>query len=591
MIKLVPVLLLLSAGQVSFAQDYNALQPRTKTVIDSTYNALMLKNKIQGASLAIVRDGEIIYSTGYGFADAANNIAADDKTIFRVGSITKSFTALALLQLREKGLVQLDAPVKNYLPELTIGSRFGDNNEIVVRDMLTHTSGLPCDVTNGFFCDAPPDINWLIKELNKQTTIYPRNYSFAYSNVAYGLLGEIIARAEQTSYNDYVKQHLFAPLDMTSSFIEWDETLGKRFAKGYIDGKESKDPLIRDQAAGLIHSTAIDMAHYVQLYLNNGAFNGQQIVDSALLQEMEQNHVKDVYLNEGASYGYALFSRRYKVRTDSDSSIVTVIGHGGDTYLHHADFVFIPELNIGAVMLTNSERGPYMNSAAQLLEIYLREETQQRIDLKNPVKAADSSKRETACAPSEMTGDYNFGPFVMRVKNPDKLTFRQGPAKIVLKPKSEDANVYSMKVKLLGIIPIKVKTQEFKFVQLDGNVFAKGVNVKSGKEQYLAVRTALPAIPESWKGTYGKYTLVGEYYACKDCPAVDMEDAVMTIREKDGFVIMEIHAKKMDRTTNLNIVSEKLGVTGGLGRGTGEAVNIQENGNIYYSGFEFGKVK
>ena len=259
---------------------------RTKFVIDSTYNKLIKKHKVIGASIAIVDNNEIVYATGYGFSDREKLLKADEKTVYRIGSITKSFTALSIMQLQDKKIIDINNSIKKYLPELKIESRFNDNNQIYIKDILSHTSGLPSDVLNGFFCDSPPKITWLIEELNKQTTICPRQFLKAYSNVGYGLLGEMIARVSNLSYSNYVKENIFKQLQMTSSYIENDEQLNTNFSKAYLKNKVIKEPLIRDQAAGLIHSNVMDMSNYLKMYLNNGSFNSNKIISNEALIEV-----------------------------------------------------------------------------------------------------------------------------------------------------------------------------------------------------------------------------------------------------------------------------------------------------------------
>ena len=180
----------------------NILSETVKNSIDSTYTSLIKKNKVIGTSIAIVDNGEIVFANGYGFSDLKNEIKADANTIYGIGSITKSFTALSIMQLQEEKKLKVTNSIKDYLHELAIENPFNDGNQIYINDILSHTSGLPSDVSNGFFVDNPPSISWLIKELNKQRMISPRQYKFAYSNAGYGLLGELITRVHGITYAD-----------------------------------------------------------------------------------------------------------------------------------------------------------------------------------------------------------------------------------------------------------------------------------------------------------------------------------------------------------------------------------------------------
>lgn len=580
---------------VSFSQTNNRLAPRAKTKIDSTYNALIKKHKVVGASLAIVDSGRIVYSMGYGFSDRENKIPATDKTIFRIGSCTKSFTSLSILQLQEKGLLNVNASVKKYLPELKISSRFNDSNDIYISDMMCHLSGLPCDIMNGFFCDSPPDINWVIEELNKQTTISPRRYKHAYSNIAFGLLGEVIAKQGKTTYSQYVKNNIFTPLGMNSSYIDVDKELEKNYSKAYCFNKPASEPFIRDQAAGLIHSTSADMGRYLLMFLNKGEYNGNRIISEASLKDMESNHIGDAFLPEPESWGYGLYSGKVKIKKGSDSSLVTITGHGGDTYSFHSDFAYIPELGVGVIVLTNTDNGTRVCSATKLLNLYLNSARGYKCAFNQRDTLLNKKNQivDATCTAEEIKGTYNFGQFYMKAKGAHKMKFWQGPAKVVLKQKKSDSSRYRVKAFVFGIIPVKIRDQEMSFVKRGGDIFMKVNHLKSKNVEYIVAKSKAPQIPGSWKKAYGSYKAVSKLYPCKDCPFANPEGMTMSLREKGGFVTIALKAKTSDFSgdTFLDVVDEKLAVGGGIGRGTGETVRMLDNGHIYYSGFEFEKVK
>ena len=579
---------------LTYQAQINKVSERVKIVIDSTYKALIKKYKVVGLSLAIVDNGEIVYSNGYGFSDRENKVAATDKTIYRIGSCTKSFTSFSILQLQEKKLLDVNQSVKKYLPELTIESRFNDNNQIFINDMMTHVSGLPCDIINGFFCDSPPDIKWLIQELNKQTTMSPRRYKQAYSNVAYGLLGEVIARIGNTSYSNYVNENIFKPLNMTSSYIDNDVELSKGFSKAYVNNKLIKEPLIRDQGAGLIHSNVLDMSNYLLMYLNKGSLNNKQLLSPELIADMQQNHIDDLYLPSNQSWGYGLYSSKAIAKKDKDSTIVTITGHGGDTYAFHADFGIINELGVGVVLLTNSDRGTAINDATKLLKIYLKQAKGKTLNTtyEEPLSAHASANKGINCTYNDRVGNYNFGNLLMKVNNPKKIKFKQGPATITLKPVENDTTNYKVKIRIFGFIPISMKGELWKFVKKDEDIYLKTLKTKTNRESFVGKKSTSKLIPGSWKNAYGNYTAVNKIYACTNCPYTNTEGMSLMMKESHGFVIIKTKAKSddMKNETFLEVVSDKLALTGGIGRGTGETVRLLENGNVYYNGFEFKKV-
>lgn len=576
------------------SQSNNKTSERCKKVIDSTYNALIKKYKVNGASIAIVDKGEIVYASGYGFSDKEKKIKATDKTIYRIGSCTKSFTSLSILQLQEKNRLNINHSVKEYLPDLTIRSYFNDNNEIFINEMMSHVSGLPCDITNGFFCDAPPDMNWEIQQLNKQTTMAPRRYKHAYSNVAFGLLGEVIARKSNSTYAAYLEQNIFKPLNMNSSFVNYEEKWANDFSKAYVNNKLIEEPLIRDAAAGLIHSNVLDMSNYILMYLNSGSFNQHQIISPQSVKEMESNQIADIYLKTNDSWGYGLYSKKIYCKENKDSVSVNLIGHGGDTYAFHADFGFIPELNVGAVILTNTDNGVKMNSVSKLLKIYLKEMYNKKLNLEysDSIAIAATKTNELPCSESDKKGNYNLGQFVIKVHKTNKIKFKQGPAVIVCTQKKADTLHYKLKAMLFGIVPFKIKGQELKFVKKGNDVFLKGLSTKDKEEDYIGVKNKTNSISNTWQQVLGKYVVIGENFTCKDCPFINTQGLKMNLKIKNGFLVIETKAKSSDMNSSnfLNVVSDSLSVTGGIGRGTGEAVRILKSGNIYYSGFEFKRV-
>lgn len=574
----------------AFGQEYS-ISPRAKAVIDSTYNSWIKKHKVVGASIAIVEKGQIVYATGYGFSDKEKLIGVTPKTIFRIGSCTKSFTSLSLMQMHERKQIDVNHTIQEYIPELTINSRFGDKGKIYISDMLSHTSGLPCDISNGFFCDTPPDMKWVINELNKQTTMSPHKYKRAYSNIAYGLCGELIARKNNTTYSNYVKENIFKPLNMTSSYIDKDEALAPAFSKAYAKGKEMKEPLIRDQAAGLIHSSVLDMANYVMLYLNRGNFNGNQVVSEASILEMERNHLTDLTLSTKENWGYGLYTSKLMVKKDKDSSYVNLIGHGGDTYAFHADFGYIPELNLGAVILTNSDTGPRISSAQLLLNTYVKAAYGKKITraINDSIKVVTN---DVSCTPEECIGKYNMNNFYIDVKNTKEIKFKQGPAIVICKEIPSRPGNYTMRARLFRLIPISLKGQELKFAKLNNEVYMKSVVTKYNDEDYIAKKAIQLPISDNWRKHFGKYKAIEPIYRSTSCPFLNADGLTIELEEKNGFIVLKMKAKSKDLSgiNYLDVISETKCVTGGIGRGTGETVSILDNGNIYYSGYEFQKM-
>lgn len=567
------------------AQEKSEISTSCIAKIDSTYNALIEKNKVVGMSIALVKDGQIIYSQGYGFSDREKQIKADANTVYRIGSCSKSLTALSLLQLQEKSLVNLSAPIQNYLPQLKIHSRFSEQNPIVISTLLAHTSGLTSDILNGFFCDEPPSIDWLIEQLNQCTMSAPANYQHSYSNVGYGVLGKLIQSLSQQEYGTYLQENVFKPLGMNSSFVDDANTTSPNMSVGYVDKKPIDETQIRDQAAGLVASSVTDMSKYLLMFLANGQGPNGNFLSPASLQEMQQNATANLTLPTSSEWGYGLYANYLTFGSDKDTTTVKMIGHGGDTWAFHADFQFIPELNIGAVVLTNTDNGASIASAKRLLGIYLKEmEGKKQI----VVPKKTNTTKDQICSANEILGDYYFSGIHMEVKNPKKIKMSQGPHRIIFKEKN-DSLLFTGKIRLFKIVPIKIKDQEFKFVKMNNDIYLKGIETKTGNEEYVSVKSKSLPITAAWKNKLGKYEPVGEVYNCNDCPFLNFDGLSIELKDENGklVVLMKSKDKSANGEMNFEIISDVFAVTPGIGRNSGETLRILENGNLFYSGFEF----
>ena len=562
----------------------------TKSIIDSTYNALIKKAKVVGASIAIVDNGKIVYATGYGFQDEENNIKADEHSIYRIGSCTKSFTALSVMQMHDQGRLNVDNSLKSHLPGFKVYNQFDPSADIKIHNVLTHTSGLPSDLLNGFFCDNPPASNWVLDQTPNLYMAAPIGYQHSYSNFGYGLLGELIEQMNNVSYEAYLKKNIFGPLDMTESFVLENPGLQSKISKGYVDKKEVDEALIRDQAAGLIHSSTYDMAKYLIMYLNRGEVNGKQLVSEESIRKMEENGAADITLKTTSSWGYGLYSSKVNVIKGTDTSLVTVIGHGGDTWAFHADFKYIPELGVGAVVLTNTDKGTRINSAYRLLKIYL--DSKENAKLKTKRGSADNTKSEDKlCTKADIQGGiFAVSSIPVVVDNPDKIVFKQGPAKIIMQPMDDSLN-YKAKLRLFGVVPMKVKGQTFKFVRLNDDIYMKVVYTSINEEDYVARKVDKQPIPDVWENRFGTYELTGDFFECKDCRFVNFEGLTAELTSEDDILVLKLKGKTNDtrQTIMLEVVSDNVCVSQGVGRNTGDTVRILENGNLYYSGFELKK--
>jgi CubicO group peptidase (beta-lactamase class C family) len=222
---------------------------------------------IPGLSLAVVRGGDVLWVEGFGHANRSRRTPATPDTVFSAGSLAKPFTALAVMQLAAAGRLDIDRPLRTYLPEIAIRSRFGTAASLpTVRNVLTHHAGFPTDLTKGMWSDAA--LTSVTAALAEEYMAFPPNLVFSYSNVGYTLLGHAVQRITGEPYARYMDRAIFAPLGMTRTAVGLPPDLEPRLAQGYRDGREVRRLPIRDLPALGLYTTAADLGRFMRAILS-----------------------------------------------------------------------------------------------------------------------------------------------------------------------------------------------------------------------------------------------------------------------------------------------------------------------------------
>jgi CubicO group peptidase (beta-lactamase class C family) len=225
----------------------------------------MSAQNVPGLAVGVVIDGELVHAKGYGVVDIETKTAPDGDTTYRIGSITKSFAALAVLALRDDGVLQLDDPLVRWIPEaasLIYPTR--DARPITLRQLLTHTSGLPRDAN---FKKAATEAE-LLAQLAGMTLENPPGQEFVYSNLGFALLGIVVSRASHATFADVIAKRVFGPLGMTASAFDAAPKLAPAYEEDGRTRKAEIDLLGVAHGAGGITSSMRDMARYVAFQLS-----------------------------------------------------------------------------------------------------------------------------------------------------------------------------------------------------------------------------------------------------------------------------------------------------------------------------------
>lgn len=325
----------------------------------------MRENKVPGLSMTLVKESEVAYARGLGFRNIVSGLSATPRTLYGIGSVTKSFTALAVMQLVERGLLSLDDSVERYVP-LSLRP-FGEL--VKIRHLLTHTSGIPAlGYAEAFIrgrlkldelwlpLSSPEDVITFMRGAEGWSIAKPGE-RFFYLNEGYVLLGQIISKVSGLSYEDYVDRNILKPLGMSRTFFKREDVeRDGDVAMPYIITKEgehieSEFPYGVTADGGII-SNAIDMAKYVSMYIGRGELNGVRIVSKESVEEMEEPKAKlpyEVLGEESYGYGLAISPNFFKRK---------MIGHSGSVLVYTAFMGYVPSETLGVIVLANPSKYP-----------------------------------------------------------------------------------------------------------------------------------------------------------------------------------------------------------------------------------------
>lgn len=343
------------------------LDDHSRGMLESYIADTMRQNHLYGLSISLVSNDKIVYSNGFGTRSVDPPLPATPHTLYGIGSSTKFFTAIAILQLVEKGKVDLNDPIGRYLKSFKADTK---NHPVTVHQLLTHTSGYPdLGMANGVIghmlghqSNFTPfgKVEDLIAHINGASgeRVTSKGDIFMYWNEGYILLGQIIEEVSGMGYKQFISRNILEPLGMKRSTFERskleaeeDSMVGYYMEKDGSRGprKFPAHPLI-DAAGGLLCSTE-ELINFVTMLINGGTFKGKRIIKEELLEKALTPHIRTNFppsLGEGTFYGYG-------ITVDRDFLGYTKFGHGGNVAVSSAYFGFIPELKIGVAMAANSD--------------------------------------------------------------------------------------------------------------------------------------------------------------------------------------------------------------------------------------------
>jgi CubicO group peptidase (beta-lactamase class C family) len=340
----------------------------------------MRESRTPGLSISIVADNRVKYTRAFGFRDLSSGLPATSRTLYGIGSVTKSFTALSIMQLVGEGKLSLDDSVEKHVP----GTPRPFGEAPTIHDLLTHSSGLPALGYGEAFISGVLgfDHSWLPVSSAEDVITFMRDATdwavskpgkrFFYLNEGYVLLGYIIAKVGKSTYEAYLRKRVLRPLGMDRTFISRpDVEKDNDRATPYIVDKEGKHipsgaPYGISSDGGII-SNVLDLSNYVRMCLNRGRFDGKSIVGKKLFEAMEQPHMRlpyEYFGKEAYGYGWSITPNFYGHK---------LIDHSGSVGVYTAYVGYIPEKKVGVAVLGNPSKYSASNigmfALAQLLGV------------------------------------------------------------------------------------------------------------------------------------------------------------------------------------------------------------------------------
>jgi CubicO group peptidase (beta-lactamase class C family) len=498
---------LLISGPVSGAKTEPVLQINydpVKEAVSQLIQREMKKNDIVGLSIVLVDGQRLIWAQGFGYADERKDITATPETVYRIGSLTKLFTASAVMRLAEQSKLSIDKPLQTYLAEFSIRTRFDEHAAITPRNMMTHHSGLPTDYQKGMWSKNPDSFTTVTDLLKDEYMAYPPELIFSYSNIGYDLLGHVIERITGQDYALHIQSTLLHPLGMRHSGFT-PPAASRLMSAGYFRGTEMEDPALRDIPAGGMYSTVLDLSRFIKMIFANGAANDRQILAPGTVAEMLRPQNTQVPLDLGLRVGLG-----WMLGGLGEIDILNagpVAHHAGATLLFRSQMIILPRHKLGVVVLSNSSTAgrPAGKIAEQALELALEAKTgiKQPLPEKSPeidvvlspeIQKAYAGNYASLVGLAEITS--KSGSFNLEALN---RTFQLVP---------HASGKFGAKYVFLGLFPFSLAAldiYEVSHAKIAGHEILRAST--KGNDLLIAEKIKPMPVPAAWRARVGRYTI------------------------------------------------------------------------------------
>lgn len=514
----------------SFAQKQKSTVDKRFSGLDTAFARVLKDWHAAGFAVAVVVKNKIVYAKGFGYKDYERKIPVTLNTLFAIGSCTKAFTASLIGMLNKEGKVDIDKPVRSYIPELKF---YNDemNDHITLRDMMCHRTGLPRH-----------DISWYLFPTHSRDTLMQRiqymepsagiREKWQYNNFMFMMQGAAIEKISGKSWEDNIREKIFIPLGMNNSDVsleEWtkssDESFGYDVIKDSIIKKQDHYDIAAMSPAGSINSCVNDMAKWVSLWIYGGKLNGKEIIPSSYVNEaitvqmatgggLPDKAMPEVYFS-GYGFGWFLSSYRGHYRVE----------HGGNIDGFSASTCFYPTDSIGIIVLSNQNGSPVPSAVRNLIsdkilglkyydwETYLKSSSD---SAKAKVKASEVKQvKDTATVgnPSHNLEAYEglytnpgYGTFEITLKN-DSFFIKTPEMNLWMQHKNYDIfNIFPIDDKE-GIDTMGINFPAQFNTGLSGYIESASLTLESAVKPIVFIRSSKEISNDSLQAYTGEYEI------------------------------------------------------------------------------------
>ena len=536
----------------------------------------MESDKIVGVSAALIINDSLIWEKGFGFADLDNQIPMTKNTVVNIGSITKPVTAMCAMQLKEKGLLDINKPVTKYLPQFNPKTRFGDINQIKVKDLIVHSSGIQSDIwknsdlNSGKYTDV-------VGFINETYLLYPPGVLGFYSNSGYNILGHVLKEVSGVDYKNYVHDNILKPLKMKNSGF-WVDSLENK-TKIYDDARsEIKEYPLRDIASGGIYCDVHDFALLAKGIINSYNNNKPAILKSGTMQEVFKVH------NDEAGYVVGRNKRGlgWYLFTNQSGLAANHTGSAGYAFAH---MMILPKDKAALLIFTNSSNGWDLCHQAgyKLLEHYNLKV--QDVFLK-PLISKEREEEKPLALDKRIL--LNHIGYYSEALSYSKVFFEND----TLRVSQNDKTFNLIPVNKNEFLPFDYQGKQIedtRYYFKDIEPFHVLIRKNGDKEQVLGYKFS-DVDTTLWNYKQGYYKHFGYHPLAGDAKFKGVELKL----SNDNILILVLETLENKYPIPLDVISEKYATTAGLMSGYGMTVSFMENEKYHiidFAGLTFRKEK